>query len=264
MSLNRVCQIEDFDEPEMRTWLREAGYDPDDVVRKAWEVSLAYRVMRSAVTRKGARVLGVGAGMEPSLFLMTRHGEVHATDLYADAGIWEGAAPRAMLTDPARCAPAGLDWAPERLIVQHMDGRALRYPDGHFDAVFSSSSLEHFGSRADIQQAAREIGRVLRPGGVATIATEFQIGGEGRGGWPGVVVFDEAALRRDVIDPSGLALLEPLATAVSEATRETAVALEHCVALIERGQALPRPHIALSHAGQVFTSVHIALRKPKE
>ncbi len=264
MSLNRVCQIEDFEDPQVRGWLEAAGYDPNDVVRKAWEVSLAYQVMRSAVTRKAARVLGVGAGLEPTLFLMTRHCEVHATDLYADAGVWAGAAPVAMLTDPAHSAPAGLDWVPERLIVQHMDGRALRYPDGHFDAVFSSSSLEHFGSQADIQRAAREIGRVLRPGGVATIATELQIGGTGSGGWPGVVVFDEGTLWRDVIAPSGLDLVEPLDLTVSEATQATVVPLDQCVALIARGQALPRPHIALSHAGIVFTSVHLALRKPKE
>ena len=41
----------------------------------------------------------------------------------------------------------------------------LEFEDGSFDAVFSLSSIEHFGSWADIRRSAEEIGRVLRPGG---------------------------------------------------------------------------------------------------
>lgn len=253
MHVNKVCNIEDFAEMAI-----------SDVHRKAWEVSLAVHTMKTNLTRKNPRVLGVGAGKEPTIFIMTGYADVHATDLYADAGMWHRDAPADMLIDPARCAPAGIDWVSSRLVVQHMDARKLRYPDGYFDAVFSSSSIEHFGSLADIARAAREIGRVLRPGGIATISTEYKIGGPDGHGWDGVTVFDEETLHRYIIDASGLELIEPLNLVVSESTLATAFPLSEAVHLVSRGQELPRPHIVVTHQGYTFTSVHLALRKAKE
>ena len=54
-----------------------------------------------------------------------------------------------------------------------MDARHLRFPDGVFDFVFSLSSIEHFGGPADIEQAAADIGRVVRPEGHACVVTEY-------------------------------------------------------------------------------------------
>ena len=48
-----------------------------------------------------------------------------------------------MLTDPGTFAP--YPYERERLDVRWMDARDLRFPDGSFDAVFSLSSIEHFG-----------------------------------------------------------------------------------------------------------------------
>ena len=53
-----------------------------------------------------------------------------------------------------------------------MDARRLDLPDDSFDVVFSLSSIEHFSSPRAIARAAAEMGRVLRPGGHAFIATE--------------------------------------------------------------------------------------------
>jgi SAM-dependent methyltransferase len=273
MQVNKVCNVEDFRDPQMADLVRAvfphevskaADYPIGFEHRKAWEVALAYHVMRTHITRKNSRVLGVGAGRETTIYLMTNFAEVHATDLYADAGIWHQAAPSDMLLDPARCAPAGIDWQPEKLIVQHMDGCKLRYPDGHFDAVFSSSSIEHFGSLDDIARAAREIGRVLRPGGIATISTEFKITGPDGHGWDGVMVFDEKTLHQYVIEPSGLELIEPLDTTISESTLASGYPLVNAVTDYQNGKEPPRPHIVMTHQGYVFSSVHIALRKAKE
>jgi SAM-dependent methyltransferase len=273
MRVNKVCNVEDFRDPQMADLVRavfphEIGKTADYPLgfehRKAWEVALAFHVMRTHIARKNPRVLGVGAGRETTIYLMTNFAEVHATDLYADAGIWHQAAPSDMLIDPARCAPQGIDWQPEKLIVQHMNGCALRYPDAHFDAVFSSSSIEHFGSPDEIARAAAEIGRVLRPGGIATISTEYKISGPDWYGWPGVVVFSEPALRQYIIEPSGLELIEALDTTVSEATLASAYPLIDAVNDYQAGKEPPRPHIVMTHVGYVFSSVHIALRKPKE
>ena len=44
------------------------------------------------------------------------------------------------------------------------DGRTIPYPDGSFDAVFSSNTLEHV---TDLDKSLGEIRRVLRPSGLA-------------------------------------------------------------------------------------------------
>ncbi|HZF29671.1 MAG TPA: class I SAM-dependent methyltransferase [Gammaproteobacteria bacterium] len=48
--------------------------------------------------------------------------------------------------------------------VVHYDGRSLPFPDQSFDAIYSSSVLEHI---VDFEFVQGELARVLRPGGVA-------------------------------------------------------------------------------------------------
>lgn len=248
--LNRVCNLEEFE-------------DPTRAHRKNWEIEQAVSLMTGQIRRKTARVLGVGAGKESTIFQMTNYAEVHATDMYAGAGGWAGDAPAQMLIDPGQFAPSDLDWQPEQLIVQHMDGRALRYPDDHFDAVFSSSSIEHFGTLDEISTAMREIARVVRPGGVVTLATEYKIDGPAGIGWKNVVLFDEAMLHDVVITPSGLELMDDLDLSVSEATLATASNLVDAIVRHRRGQPPVLPHVVVTHEGYTFTSVHLALKKTK-
>lgn len=246
-----VCNLEDFEAID-----GAALGVPGLPHRKQWEVAQAYGAFRYL---RHARFLGIGAGSEATIYLLTLHGEVHATDLYAAPGIWDKHASADMLITPEVFAPA-VPWVPRNLIVQHMDARTLRYPDAYFDGVFSSSSIEHMGTLDDIAQVAREIGRVLKPGGLASLSTEWKLRGQG-GGFSNIVLFDEALLRAAVIAPSGCALVEPLDSYVSPATRATAQSLDAAVKLIERGQDAPRPHIVLEHGEYLFTSVHILLRK---
>lgn len=261
MNYNIVCNLHHWDDPVLAGGMASIFPPAEDVrSRKHWEIALVVRALHDLVTlTEYPRFLGVGAGKEHTAFYLTNYGEVHATDLYADSGMWGAVAPLAMLTNPDSCAP--IPYNRQRLIVQHMDGRDLRYPDNHFDGVFSCSSIEHFGTLDDISQAAREIGRVLKPGGIAALATEFQIGGTARGGWPGVVVFDKTMLREVIVEPSGLVMVDELENAVSEATLKTAISLERCVALGKAGKPLPLPHVVVEHEGHVFTSVVVVLRK---
>ena len=76
--------------------------------------------------REDARVLGVGAGREATIYWLTRHvGEVVATDLYETEDNWsESDSGADMLTDPGRYWDG--DWNPDRLTVRHMDALAAR------------------------------------------------------------------------------------------------------------------------------------------
>jgi SAM-dependent methyltransferase len=109
---------------------------------------------------------------------------------------------------------------PERMPIRAEDGRALSYPDAQFDKVYSVSVIEHIPDGGD-SDCARELGRVLKPGGACLITVPF---------WPtskdqyrrpdfywsgitgpeqdGLVFFQRRYsaedLRRRLIEPSGL------------------------------------------------------------
>jgi SAM-dependent methyltransferase len=164
-----------------------------------------------------------------------------------------------------------------------MDGRELDFPDASFDVVFSVSSIEHFGGPADIARGARELGRILRPGGHAVIITECfvkrhplsaapvdfalrlaSLGRLRRQATPrrraGVDVLTAGELERWIVRPSGLELVQPLDRSMSAASYDN-------IATLRPGRE-PEPatgsfypHVLLKFRGSVFTSVCLALRK---
>jgi SAM-dependent methyltransferase len=97
---------------------------------------------------RGMRVLDVGCGPAASM-LAFRGAELHGLDPLIDgyerAGfpldVWRG------MGFHYHCAPA----------------ESMPFPDGHFDAVVSVNAIDHVD---DFAQTAREIQRILRPGGL--------------------------------------------------------------------------------------------------
>jgi SAM-dependent methyltransferase len=282
LALNKVCDLPDFADPELRGWIREIfGHDVDRFgedfpqgyeYRKHWEVAMtAMAFSRCGVLNEDAEVLGVGAGNEPTLFWLTNHvRRVFATDLYLERGKWKESANSSMLVDPGVNWP--FRWQPRRLVAQHMDALDLRYEAGSFDAVFSSSSLEHFGEWEDVLQAIGEMHRVLKPGGLLCLSTEMRLRGPGPG-MPGVLMFDEQQLRRLVSEGGAWEPLDPLDIHVGEQT--LALEQEFDGAAREIRKHVKKeghlaihnlrwnryPHVVLHKDGRWWTSVHLALRR---
>ncbi|HEY6320625.1 MAG TPA: glycosyltransferase, partial [Thermoanaerobaculia bacterium] len=268
---NKVCGIEDFRVPELAALIRDvfphvaavsgASFPAGAEDRKHWEIAMSVRALRRhGALRPDATVLGVGAGTELTSFYLTREvAHVVALDRYLDPGVWFEEASTLMLTRPQALCPYPFEAA--KLTVQHMDGRVLDFPDGSFAGVFSSGSIEHFGDLPDVAAAAFEIGRVLEAGGVATLSTEFLISGPpGAWGWPGVLLFNPERLRRYIVEASGLEPVDELDAAVSTATLRTQRNLAVALREIEQGER-KLPNLVLDHDGQLFGSVHLALRK---
>lgn len=284
---SKVCEIEDFSHPALRQVIRDVcshkppvfgpdfprGYE----YRKDWEVAMAVRTLSDqGVLRPDARVLGVAAGTEDTIFYLTRHvGEVVAVDRYLEPGEWTETAPSAMLVDPRRLAPFESDAG--RLTARHMDARVLDFPDESFDGIFSSGSIEHFGDLSTIAAAAYEMGRVLKPGGVLTLSTEILLtrdpGGAGVA-FPGTLLLSPAELQRYIVDASGLESIDQLDLSVSHWTRSTRRDITEAInARHARMEAqtdgdrhpdwtcLDWPHIVVEVGGRQFTSVHLALRR---
>jgi len=266
----KVIGIEDFEDAELvglirDVWQAGANALPDfprgHEHRKQWEVAMALRALREGgVLRTDAEALGVGAGFEPTIFWLTRHiARVFATDLYLDSGEW-GEANRLMLTDPEACWPE--EWNPRRLVVQHMNALELRYPDDSFDAVFSSSSIEHFGDRAQVRRAAEEMHRVLRPGGTASISTEMRLQGPPPGAL-GLTMFTPEELLGTLVEGIGWKPLSEFDAAISDATLAGAINFEDALRPPPQNPvgAPSVPHLVLRLGEWVFTSCHLALRK---
>jgi SAM-dependent methyltransferase len=223
----KLCDVRDFDDPIVEARI-------DDIVpglepaarrhRKNWEYAMLTLFFEErGLLREDAEILSVGAGHETVLFwLANRVGKVVATDIYGEGAFGEQEADRTMLTDPASFSP--YPYREDHLEVLHMDARQLDFPDDSFDAVFSLSSIEHFGSWADIRRSAQEVGRVLRPGGAAFIATECFLGrslvtrslqeagsrATRRRMFGAMRVFTPKTLVSEIVEPSGLRLVQPL------------------------------------------------------
>ncbi len=269
---SKVCAVEDFEREELTASMHAMHpgaalrFGPDwprgREHRKSWEIAMALRSLYDlGAVRSDAEILGVGAGREATTFWLTRDvRRVFATDLYLTPGAWETTADLAMLIDPrAAKEQTAFEWRPDRLVVQHMDARGLRFEDASFSGIFSSSSIEHFGSLEDIAQAASEMCRVLAPGGIASISTELRMNGPALE-LPGLYLFDVPTLLSCVVEGREWDLVEPFVTETSVETIAAPIDLPDFVAG-RTAQAPDARHVALHQDGAVWTSVHLALRK---
>jgi SAM-dependent methyltransferase len=286
----KLCDAADFTDPTLRAAVAEIeGKDPGDapplVERKQWERGmLALFLSERARLDVHTSVLAIGAGSEPTLFwLANRAGRVMATDIYGEGKFAGLEAAESMMRNPAAFAP--VPYPADRLDVARMDARHLEFPDASFDVVYSLSSIEHFGSPGEIARSAAEMGRVLKPGGVAVVVTEclVRLHPADRASAELAVRLAtlgrkrrEARLRRRValgeaftpreleariVAPSGLRLLQPLDTALSAASWAN-VTVVHPGGRLEPASGQLHPHVLLRIGRSVFTSVCLVLEKP--
>ncbi|HEX3561217.1 MAG TPA: class I SAM-dependent methyltransferase [Solirubrobacterales bacterium] len=289
----KLCELEDFRDPDLRELIRDMsgvgperpGYPDGEEHRKPWEIAMTARALRDfGALREDAEILGVGAGTEATIFWLTRHVKrVFATDLYLTEDSWsELDSGAGMLHAPEQ--ETTLDWNPRRLVVQHMDALDLAYEDDSFDGIFSSGSIEHFGGLDNIRKSVEEMYRVVRPGGVVALATEFRLGGPSPG-IPGTWLFDESELRQVALDDMGWKLASPVDLSISDATMEAPVDFDALFVMdaakpsvwakvqdalgrkppppAVRHLPTPYPHIVLWKGEHMWTSVHLTLIKPE-
>lgn len=190
MPLSEVVNVARWTEPD---WLRfhhdlatytavdgHCFHNPNkplnELVRKGWEwTQCIYGFNELAVLRSDACALGIGAGREPVIFwLSDRIAQVVATDLYGNETWSTNVAAEAsaeVLSNSAKFCPRPFDANKVRFEIA--DGTQLPYADNSFDLIWSLSSIEHFGGHEAAAKAVCEMARVLKPNGVACIATEY-------------------------------------------------------------------------------------------
>jgi SAM-dependent methyltransferase len=184
-NLNKICATADWSDPELSEMMQEI-LQPGikkaaEIVgrhRKHWEWAIGMLALKKAgKIDNNCTFLGIGSGTEAPVFYLTNHAKyVFCTDLYTITSETWKEANKSMLANPELFAPGQFNR--KRLGVQIMSGTDIHFEDNTFDAIFSYSSIEHFGTRKAVLECMKEIERVLKPGGVASIATEIFVGTE--------------------------------------------------------------------------------------
>jgi SAM-dependent methyltransferase len=251
----QLCELANpakWDNPDWMALLRSLGSLPDHKMamhRKSYEFTqLLFGLDRLGYLRDDVSIVSVGAGHECVLYwLANRVARVVATDAYD--GAWQTSMAREgdsrVLASPAEYAP--FPYRQDRLAFMRMDGRELDFPDASFDVAYSLSSIEHFGGFEGAARAVDEMARVLKPGGVAAIATEYILSGPAyhEGFFPDQI--------RELFGRPGLELVQPIDERVYERYAFTPVDLQR-----NRHQT---PHMVITDGGSVLTSVMVFLRK---
>ena len=284
----KLCDLHDFEDPELLATISSILPERDartHIERKVWEFAMLAMFLNEVDSlTEDTHALSVGAGDERIAFwLANRIGRVVATDVYGAGAFSGNEADPSMLEDPRAHAP--FPYREDHLEVLWMDARELKFPDSSFDVVFTLSSIEHFGSPADIAKAAREIGRVLKPGGHAIVITECIVRlhpldtaalevarrvvsrGERmpQAKWGRRVALGEMLTRRElltlIVRPSGLRLMQPMDFTVSPGSWENVTTYSGDGQLVSRtGRTYPM--VLMQKARSVFTSVCLILEKP--
>ncbi|MDQ3069536.1 MAG: DUF4214 domain-containing protein [Acidobacteriota bacterium] len=251
----QLCELANpakWDNPDWMALLRSLGTLPDHKMamhRKSYEFTqLLFGLDRLGCLRDDASVVSVGAGHECVLYwLANKVGRVVATDTYD--GVWQTSMAR---EGDSRVLESPEDYAPfpyrrERLAFMRMDGTRLDFPDASFDIAYSLSSIEHFGGVAAARAAVDEMRRVVRPGGMLAVATEYILAGPQyhEGFFPDQI--------REIFGIPGLELVQPIDERVYERYAFSAVDLRR-----NRHQT---PHMVVADAGSVITSVMVFLRR---
>jgi SAM-dependent methyltransferase len=251
----QLCELANpakWDNPEWMALFRELRILPDEkpqMHRKGYELTQLLFGLRSLGKLGSDRsVVSVGAGHECVLYWLANHvGRVAATDTYE--GPWQAARGREgdqrVLSNPDAYAP--FSYRREALSFFRMDGRRLAFRDETFDVAYSLSSIEHFGGLQGAASAIDEMARVVKPGGVVVVATEYRLSGP-----PYPDVFDGAQIQQ-LFDRPALRLVEPIDESVYRRYRYMPIDLVR----------LPyqTPHLVVKVGQTVFTSVIAFLEK---
>lgn len=250
----QLCELANpakWDNPEWMKLLRslEVADHKLSMHRKSYELTqLLFGLTRLGRCRDDASVISVGAGHEPVLYwLANRMQSVVATDLYE--GKWQSDGAREgderVLEKPEAYAP--FTYRRDRLTFKRMDGRHLAFADATFDVAYSLSSIEHFGGVAGARDAIDEMARVVKPGGLVIVATEYILSGPPH---------EEAFQPHDVhtlFDRPRLRLVEPIDERVYQRYEYAAVDV--------RRNPHQTPHMVVRDGDTVFTSVMAFLEK---
>jgi SAM-dependent methyltransferase len=137
---------------------RVVGYDLKENAMRTWLKALIRRYPSSLLVAEdyfaGKRILDIGCGPIPFATAFTDC-EIYGLD---------------QLADHYRRLGYPLDSYSDRFTYVKASAESIPFEDGFFDAVISVNALDHVD---DFPRSAREMSRVLRPGGVLRLEVHY-------------------------------------------------------------------------------------------
>jgi SAM-dependent methyltransferase len=282
--INRLCYIEDWNNKEIKdiisqlqsaslpSYINKKDWEMTTNIvnarktglihRKDWEWALGIIAMRRfGKLNEKSTAIGVGVGREEVLFyLANKLYHLYATDLY-DGNSWKNFAPSDFPENPKKYAP--FPYKEDALTVLRMDGTKLEFPSESFDIAFSFSSIEHFGggkNHSGALRSLREMERVLKPGGLAVITTEYIINDKEHPEF-----FNKRTIYSDLVDKlEKLKLVEPLDLRITTKTLDTVIDYSSVGVSwnnINNDYKRTHPHIVLRIKNILFTSIMLVFQK---
>lgn len=261
IKLNKLCCVEDWENEEINK-LRQEWMPINlvftgqirpflDIHRKFWEWALGIiAIRRLGKLNKNSIAIGVGSGKElPLFYLANKISHVYATDLY-DGTSAEDQCPQDFPENPGKYAP--FPFNEKALTISRMDGTDLSFDSNYCDIVFSFSSVEHFGgeNHSGALKSLKEMERVLKPGGIAIVTTEYIINEQDH-----YEYFNKDKIYSDLIDNLDMKLVESLDLNISPKTLETVIDLK------SEGWGKISPAILCKTDNVLFTSVMLVFQK---
>ncbi len=267
ISLCKVANVKDFEAPEFKELFEknDLGYIsmfpnavPSIMNRKTWEIGMALISLdKTNAIDENSEVLGIGVAKEQTISVLSNKAKrVFATDIYLEPGTWHEWYENDLLVNPKKYMDS--NYNNRRVVWQHVDGRDLPYEDNSFDAIFSCSSLEHFGDADEVRRSIEEACRVLKPGGIAAISTEYKISGEGEF-FHNVQLFDEERINKMWLEGIPWKLYEPIDFDLDDTEY---IDFERSIH-DKQYRDTAHPHIKLDNGNFKWTSVHLTFIKNK-
>jgi SAM-dependent methyltransferase len=257
--LNRLCYIEDWENSEIKEAICALQYPPDAITRRLWEMALSIIAMRRfGKLNNNSKAIGVASATEVLLFYLANNlNHVYATDLYDSSKFRD--TPSDFPDNPKKYAP--FPYKEDALTVLRMDGTKLEFPSGSFDIAFSISSIEHFGgeNHSGALKGLREIERVLKPGGIATITTEYIINDKEHPEF-----FNRRTIYSDLINKlEKLQLVEPLDLRITLKTLDTVMGFDDSLKWGTMDDEIKKthPHVLLRIRDILLSSIMLVFQK---
>ena len=280
IKLNKLCCIEDWENQEVKEIipkLQDITYynkcqgilarKPGQIHRKDWEWTLGIIAMkRFGKLNNNNTAIGIGAGKELILFYLANHLEhLYATDLYSTKE-WKDFAPADFPENPSKYSP--FPYNQSALTVLRMDGTQLEFPSDSFDIVFSFSSIEHFGGEdySGALKSLKEMERVLKPGGISIVATEYIINYKNP---PDLTnqFYNERTIHSHLIDKLDvMKLVEPLDLTISQETLDRGIidasnAVDWDTSRVDDDFKQANPYIVIKLGNMLVTSIMLVFQK---
>ncbi|MBD3414830.1 MAG: methyltransferase domain-containing protein [Candidatus Aminicenantes bacterium] len=251
--LNKICQAADQHNPVWSCVLSELKMRMDEKSfhRKAWEhVQIVFSLKRMKLLTPDSVCLAVGAGRENLLYYLTHKvNKVCGIDLYE--GDYFGGEDEADIPLSAK-KYAPFPYPEDKLNLLRMNALDLEFNDRFFDFIFSSSSIEHFGSEKEILKSLKEMYRVLKPGGAALLTTELRLNKLGSS-LKNTQVFPFQDLL-SLFMKAGFIVREDFDLRIENKYLDNWIKLPDDV--------FKRPHVILRYFNTILTSIHAVLLKP--